>query len=463
MKRIAFALYDQLGRKSATYREHVRDITMFSVNVAVRTYGADSQTTPLFIEANNITQIIEQAGNSDAEYLLMVAMGYTSFDSKLVHQMIADAEAGNYALLGHILEDKPAGFYQLHPQCLLVNLNAWRAVGKPDFGGFETLSDRDLPVVERSPIDIHDDYTPTYLKPTSQTKKYTGQLKEGWNLISTLLNGGYSIGNFSNDIRRFKSHMYPEMEDTRFERILAGEQGVTVEENGPTYGQFRYLRDTDFAMFKNSVYVFNNDSMRIDNIAYSKTIRLGTLYAVAAGFKPIQLLTQTDWSGAKVAYIDYSQPALDFKKWLWENWDGEDYIKAITDYKNINPNFDANWLFGKDYTPEWDKTIEIFGGRESWRIIWAQYKKTPHVFIKTDLFGDYNAMLEDMKSNPGNNIIWYSNSFYTPASVRNFTPLKLNGLYQQFLADVKGANASIQFAGCDNKCGYHWKHYGAIQ
>lgn len=463
MKKIAFGLYDQLGRKSDTYREHVRDITMFSVNVAVRTYGADSQSTPVLIESNNITEIIEKAGSSNAEYLFMVAMGYTSFDSKLVHQMVADAEAGNYGLLGHILEDKPKGFYQLHPQCLLVNLNAWREVGKPKFGGFETVNNKTLPVPERSQIDIHDDYTPTYLKPTGQTVDYTGPLKEGWNLISALLLSGYAIGNFSNDIRRFKSHMYPEMEDDRFERILAGEQGVTVEENGPTYGQFQYLRDTDFTMFKNSVYVFNNDSMRIDNIAYSKSTKLGTLYAVAAGFKPIQLLTQTDWSAARVAYIDYSQPALDFKKWLWENWDGEDYIKAINDYKVVNPSFDANWLFGKDYTPEWEKTIEIFGGREAWRKIWEQYKKTPHVFIKTDLFGEYTEMITDMKSNPGNNIIWYSNSFYTPASVRNFTPPKLDALYKKFFEDVKDANVSIQFAGCDNKCDYHWKHYGVIQ
>jgi len=35
MIKVAFALYDQLTRKSADYREHVRDITMFSVNVSI--------------------------------------------------------------------------------------------------------------------------------------------------------------------------------------------------------------------------------------------------------------------------------------------------------------------------------------------------------------------------------------------------------------------------------------------
>jgi hypothetical protein len=462
MKKIVFGLYDQLKNKSASYREHVRDITMFSVNVAVRSYGAESQTNPTLIESTSVEDIIKKAAETDNEYLYIVAMGYTAFDHKLAQRAIEDAEAGNYAIIGHILEDKPTGFYQLHPQCLLVNLNAWRqhcAV----YGGFETVSNVELPVPERSPMDIHDDYTPTYLKPTGQTVNYSGPLKEGWNLIASLLKAGCAVGNFSNDIRRFKSHMYPEMSDDRFERILAGDNSITLEENGPTYGQYQYLKDTDFAMFKNSVFVFNNDSMRIDNIAYSKSTKLGTLYAVAAGFKPIQLLTQTDFGSARVAYIDYSQPALDFKRWLWETWDGEDYIKAIKDYKNMNPSFDANWLFEKDYTPEWDKTIEVFGGRDAWKAIWAQYKKTPHVFIKTNLFGEYSEMLADMKSNQGNNIIWYSNSFYTPASIRNFSPQTLDGLYKQFVNDVKQANISIQFAGCDNKCDYHWKHYGTIQ
>lgn len=462
MKKIAFGLYDQLGKKSPTYREHVRDITLFSVNVATRSYGAESQTTPLLIESASIEDIIKQAAESDSDYLYMVAMGYTAFDHQLAQRAIADAEAGGYAIVGHILEDKPTGFYQLHPQCLLVNLNAWRECCST-YGGWDSVTDIELPVVERSPADIHDDYTPTYLKPTGQTRLYSGPLKEGWNLISSVLKAGYAVGNFSNDIRRFKNHMYPEMSDDRFERILAGDSTITVEENGPTYGQFQYLRDTDFTMFKNSVYVFNNDSMRKDGIKYTPATQLGTLYAVAAGFKPIQLLTQTDWRAARVAYIDYSQPALDFKKWLWETWDGEDYIKAITDYKAINPAFDANWLFGKDYTPEWDKTLEQFGGRDQWRKVWAQYKQTPHVFIKTNLFGEYSEMIADMKSNPGNNIIWYSNSFYTPASIRNFAPQLLDDLYNQFVQDVKSANSSIQFGGCDNHCDYHWAHYGTVQ
>jgi len=461
MKKIAFGLYDQLSRKSLTYREHVRDITLFSVNVAVRSYGAESQTTPLLIESTSIEDIITQAAESDSDYLYMVAMGYTAFDHQISQRAIADAEAGGYAIVGHILEDKPAGFYQLHPQCLLVNLNAWRECCDK-YGGWDTVDNIELPVTERSPLDIHDDYTPTYLKPTGRTQMYSGALKEGWNLIASVLRAGHAVGNFSNDIRRFKNHMYPEMNDDRFERILAGDTTVAVEENGPTYGQYQYLRDTDFTMFKNSVYVFNNDSMRKDGIKYTPATQLGTLYAVAAGFKPIQLLTQTDWSAARVAYIDYSQPALDFKRWLWEAWDGEDYIKAITDYKEINPAFDANWLFGKDYTPEWDKTIEVFGGREAWRATWAQYKKTPHVFIKTNLFGEYSEMIADMKANPGNNIIWYSNSFYTPASIRNFAPAHLNNLYNQFVQDVKEANSSIQFAGCDNHCDYHWTHYGTV-
>jgi hypothetical protein len=184
---------------------------------------------------------------------------------------------------------------------------------------------------------------------------------------------------------------------------------------------------------------------------------------VAAGFKPLWLLTQTDYSNARVVYIDYSGPALNYRKWLVEQWDGDDYVGAIDKYKSENPDFMPNWSFEKNYRPEWNKTVESFGGVDAWKTVWDKYRTLEHCYIKTNLFGDYTGVIEDMKHHQGNNLLWISNSFYTPASIRNFPPKKLKEYFDSFKKDVYDNNASIQMLGTDNKGMNNWQHHGVIQ
>ena len=467
MIKVAFALYDQLIRKSSEYREHVRDITMFNINVSM-SQSKNKNTYIKFYEDTDITRLIQKASDDNMDYIMLVAMGFHTKDHSALHTIIKEAIENEHAIVGHLLEDNPQdplnGFYHLHPQTIFIDLKQWAEIGKPNFGGFEKLTNTTLPLVERSPVNIHHDYTPTYLYPTNEIREYTGKVNEGWNLISQVLLHGKKVGNFSDNIRKYKSHMYPEMNDDRFEKILAGDTTIELPAEGPTYGQAAYIKETDFVLgnYLNSVFVFNNEPLN-ERMKYNKETKLDTLYAVAAGFKPQWLLTQTDYSGARVVYIDYSEPALNYRKWLVEQWDGNDYIGAINRYKSANPDFMPNWLFEKDYKPEWDKTIEQFGGVDAWQDVWNKYKTLEHRYIKTNLFGDYSEMVEDMKNHQGNNLVWISNSYYTPASIRNFQPKKLKEYFDNFKKDVYDNNISIQLLGSDNKGMNNWQHYGVIQ
>jgi len=461
--KIAFGLLNQLNHKSVSYQEHIRNITLFVLNTAL-SQTRDESTETILIEGNDITEIMLRAVNQEADHLFLVAMGYQSHSHTLVYQIIKEAEENNYSFVGHILEDKPNGYFYLHDQALYVNLNTWKKIDCPEFGNWRTVVGEVLAMPNRSIEDIHDDYTPTYLKPTDKTQSFNGRLRPGATFISDILSAGYDVGNFSRQVRDQKYHLYPDIEDTRFERILNGELDITVESVGPTGGQNRYLSETNFDLnVTNLVFVFNNDPVSLPKISYDKNTKLDTLYAVAAGFKPIQVLVETNWSSSRIVYIDYSQPALNFKKWLVETWDGKNYLEKINEYKQLNPSFRPNWLPNKDFSPEWDKTIELFGGEESWLNIWNQYKQLPHRYIHTDFFKNYNEMLEDMDLHAGNNFIWFSNSFYTPASLRNFSPSVLKSLYETFLKSLIEHNKSIHLGGSNFNGESAWIHYGEIQ
>jgi hypothetical protein len=478
MKRVAFALYNQLDHKSKEYSNHVRAITMFDIRVSMhRPYNG--LKVDILLEGNNVDELIVQAYDRGCNYLYLMGTGYITSDHSLLNRIHAEAEAGQFGIVGHILEDKyyqknqADGFFQLHLQSFYLNLDIWAKNGKPKFGDSGTVENISLPDYNRSDENIHDNYTPLWITPVlevrpekvpSNAKIYSGPVKQGWNLIANFLENQTAVGNFSESIRRSKSYLYPEIDDDRFERILAGEQGITVESTGPTYAQYHYLKETDFTNVTGAVFVFNNDSMNLERLQYYPLTKLNTLYAVAAGFKPLQLLTQVDYSEARVVYIDYSQDALNYRKWLVEHWDGNDYMQAIEQYKQVNPNFDPIWMTGKQslYPTEWENTLKLFGGKKQWLKLWNKYKTLPHEYYKINLLGDYQVMIEDMKQNHGNNMIWTSNSFNTPATIRNFAPGALKSHWDTFLNDVVSNNTAIQVVGYDHEGGYQTKLHGNI-
>lgn len=463
MKKIAFGLYNQIGNRSKSYQEHIRGITNFAVNLQVGRYNWSNNQNIRLIVDSDIDSIMLKANEDNPDYVYIVAYGYRSYNERLVNMMIDYAEVNGYSVLAHILEDNPKdrlnGFYSLHNQCFLINTADWRSAGSPQFGKYEVAT-AELPLIVRSEENFHDDYTPYEIKPGGQTRQYTGQLREGWNLASEMIKKGFSIGNIPNDIRNLKQHIYPEV-GTELERLLAGDRSVKVLE----YNQQRYIELMDFSGFQSSVYVFNTDPMTPDKIAYNKNTKLDSIYCVAAGFKPLQLLDQCDWDhNTQMVYFDYSESALDFKKWLVENWNGKDYIETIKKYQaEINKDFRPIWFVGRDYTPEWNNTMEYFGGESAWLDLWNRYRVLPHKFLKTNLYNDYQTLIADMKQHPGNNLIWFSNSFYTEASLRHFRPSELKNLYQKFILDLKTSNCSIQICGTTDTGSSAWQHVGQTQ
>lgn len=458
MKTVSFGLLNQISTRSETYQQHIRAITDFAVGLHVGDYNRTSGNAPqtLVVDAS-MDSILDACDQNNTDYAFIVAYGYRSYDHQLIRAMITYMESNQYSVLAHILQDDPQakGFYSLHNQCLVIDMAHWRQAGRPRFGGHEK-KDVVLPTVIRDPNNFHDDYTPGWIMSSGRQTQYSGQLRQGWSLIAGLLSQSRTIGNFPEEIRRFKQHLYPEV-GTELERRLAGEDVEVVEHN-----QKNYVELMDFRHFQESVYVFNTDPM----IAHLQTIttKIGSLYCVAAGFKPILLLNKYTWDqDTRMVYIDYSQSALNFKRWLVENWDGRNYIKIIEKYMTqVDPNFRPIWFVGKDYNDQWDYTMQIFGGEESWLDIWNRYKKLEHRYLKINLYNDYENLLEDMNNHRNtNNLIWFSNSFYTEACLMNFQPNELENYFNQFIQAIKDNSDSLQICGSNHRGRSAWQYFNS--
>lgn len=464
MKTITFGMYNQLSDRNVDYQEHIKYITDFTFNQMIGMYQSATRKKSMAVVDTNINNIILAADDAGTDYALIVAYGFRGFSMYLHQKLIDYAEKNDYAVLGHILQDTPSAptpaYYSLHNQLLLINMEKWRAAGKPKWGDHGTVENVVLPVLDRSVENFHDDYTPLWIKPTGETRTYSGVLREGWSLIKGIMENNLSVGNIPEELRKFKMHLYPEI-GVEFEKALANDPTANVKE----YNQRHYLTATTFKITQGNVFILNTDFMHLDKMTFNKNIKVNTLYSVAAGFKPLQLLSRVGYDDdTRIVYVDYSQSALDFKKALFENWDGNDYFGFVEEYKKLNPDFRPIWFRLQDPTLHWEATLEAFGGESQWLDLWAKYKKLKHDFLLIDLFKDYSAMTNDMlRQRNGNNLIWVSNSFSTEAAVRHFPKKKLLELYDNFIENLKHANYSIQICGTDHLGRDRWMHFGELR
>ena len=114
------------------------------------------------------------------------------------------------ALIGHILQTDD--YYELHHQCFVIDVDKWKKIGKP---GFTEIANKKAIAVERSIDNLHDDYTPTWIKAdlhpdTKQPYMIPIQSSNiGSKLISNLLYHNYKISAFTKFERKHKYYLYP--------------------------------------------------------------------------------------------------------------------------------------------------------------------------------------------------------------------------------------------------------------
>jgi hypothetical protein len=232
-----------------------------------------------------------------------VAYGYRSYNERLVTIMIDHAEANGYSVLAHILEDNPKdplnGFYSLHNQCFLINMEHWRAAGSPKFGGYETTS-AELPLVVRSSGNFHDDYTPLWVKATG---KHSMQLIacQGWKLLSAMFDGEYAVITLTEKIRLSKFYTYPDHETTKFAESL---RTLTTYPD-MNWNQNKWINDSKYV--KDQIWLFNSESIRIhnDNGPYDLVVNTASGFKIFDFFKTPRLA-----DNAKCIVYDFNPKSL---------------------------------------------------------------------------------------------------------------------------------------------------------
>lgn len=399
---IAVILYDDLPDECKSIKANLVDLTDFKLNGHYKLNVTMSK---------NIDQALTDASDQGYQWAMVVAAGNFLQDQTLLLQTIEHARTENAALACHILDR--GGYYHFHPQWFALDLECYKKIGRP------TLLQTAGPVLlttcptARCPDNVHDDYTPWWLKPegTELTQYESDQGYFGLRLIADLIQHGYKITNIPESIRNRKNYCYPHNHANDIQRLICREN---FEPSSPPLWWFKHAIDQLTAGLNTGYYLLNTETLSPDSKL--DALNFDAFVGVCGGIKPACIAGQPNFAAdSKVVLVDISQAALDYQQWLVTHWDG-DFDKFQTvwkEFKTAYPSYSAIYLTHKSIDENIDWFLQSADmTRAEFRALWQHYLGMQHAFVKLDLLqADAADQLLNLLGDRQCSYVWTSNAF----------------------------------------------------
>jgi len=239
---------------------------------------------------------------------------------KLVYSFNKD-----FFLMGHI-PDRDDGYYELHDQCYIINLNKYTELDSPKVGEFAYYASHFQMEPLRSKDNIHDDYTPVWIKPGHMLKEYKHKW-HGWNIISVALASGESVEVFPEAFRNNKVYYYPNYEP------------AFIPKSSYLYGKYSVASQALF-------YPYNTEEF----VAVDFKGPVRQLVIQASGLQWYEYLLYYGYDEHTVVkFVDFNLFALECIQHIIKTWPGDtDYIKCVESYVDSRRSFlstgGAHWI-----------------------------------------------------------------------------------------------------------------------
>lgn len=240
----------------------------------------------------------------------------------------------DFFLIGHI-PDRDDGYYELHEQCYIIDLETYTDLGCPMVGKFEFYSPHTQIEPRRSTENIHDDYTPLWVVAGDTERTYKHKW-HGWNIISVALANGKFVKVIPDRFRKNKMFYYPNYEP------------AFLKASSYLYGKNQVASQTMF---------YPHNTEEIVKVEFEGPVR--QLVIQASGLNWIDyLITYGYTKDTVVRFVDYNLFALECMKHIVDHWDGTNYAEFVRGYVNHRAEFLAkdgsSWLAaqGNLYDPD---------------------------------------------------------------------------------------------------------------
>jgi hypothetical protein len=401
------------------------------------------------LEGKSVDEILQRAQSAGYDYCFLQSHGHIITErwsphhdesSEFFHLLEHWNSTTDFFVTGQIIKHSALG-YGLLSRTLLVNLNHYGNLGRPQYDG-------------RVPSDLERCLDVSSLD-ASASPKVSDLAGAAW--IAASLTHGLPVYNFN-----------PAMGSL----MLDLGSGLTQ--------QPQFIEDLRRASedSRRGVFVWNFESY--DDIAEppeSFSGPVSVLYSVAAGLKPNMILHTHGFDElTRVVFFDYSSQGLAFRKLLYEEWDGEDYPSFLRSiFRRLPPpaTYYFLWPGTSAENPDWsemdrlwDREVTRWGGARRIREHWARYRSVKHSFVLCNLLTEQHKILDLIADVPGS-VIWWSNAFSTVYSGWRHTPEEKMKFYENWVRDLAAKAPTLLLYGSDHSnssvncihAGQYWEQY----
>ncbi len=462
---VVFGLLDTSRRiPGARLAEKFRNFT-----IAWSRYGYHD----LILENDSLDDLLREALELGYTYCLVQSYGHVIGETWIPkHWEQVDfqtaleqwIEKHDFFVTGTILRSSN-GWYGLADDCLLVNLEHYKAIGQPQFGSPCTqVAEVSKPCVKPEPDP--DNERLHSLEYTGETESATPR-HPGWNFVDASLRNRLTVFNFNKSVDGNRIFLCDQSQQKMkaFEAYLDTELGDYSRLGSNTElssGQKQFLGaiDSQVKESRKGIFLFNLESYE-DVLEHPDryTPPLSSLYSVAAGFKPNMILHSLGFDNAtRMVFFDYSTIALEIRKFVVSQWDGEDFPRFVRYLMKKFPASDVFYQLWADLAADqiaWDDLEQLWldeigkwGGESVIKKHWDAYRNLQHEYIHCNLLTDQGKLLAKIRNEP-NAAIWWSNAFFTVYSNWLHTADERKQIYDDWLRKLAGHNPGIFLYGSD--------------
>jgi len=371
------------------YYQYLMTLTWFT-GIGASNEGSKSCN---LIFAKNLDEAVAQADEYDHALVSYVGTFYNAPHMnaiKTIHNYFEEFCSSGLPCQGHILWHPNKQYGKLHLQSMFLNLKHWRTIGRPTFGVYTGR----VMLPEISRLNVHDDYTPLWLKPSN--KFVNVEKAEMAEYISRVLEDNKNILNFDQQ-RNTKFFTYPKRnmkcEPLEFERNK--NSNIIYARN-----------NTIFRLYKEKLPKFKN--------------KFDVIYAPAAGYIAEFLYQELGHKDTELVIYDNNKPSLLWKERIYQLAENSDDINKINKYfaKTYNSVIDQC-----EYKPKLNEENEKIFSTQQWLDTIKKIKN--HEFIQHDIVRDELFNVDANKKN----YIHLSNIFSYMFLIHN---MKIEDIHAQF-------------------------------
>lgn len=378
-----------------------------------------------YTESTDLEKCLLDAVNSNRKYALVIKPA-NRINLSVCFQLMKLAEDNPNAFIFAHLVDNEAPirsvnmekinrrkyWYGIHPQLFLINLSMWKNIGSPFHTGYK-LTDNILYDANRSKANLHDDYTPTWLKPNKKTLKYSigTKMSWGWNILNKAFKYGYDAVAFTQGIRDEKHFYYLE----------------EVQDNPNAINNMEmYIKDQELLQslgYTNKIYMFNTEPYPTEFPNFFPRMKqvdapnkFDNYVFLTSGFLGNFMLDTFKYSGKEnIIFYDISGPAVAFKQLINQTWDPVEIpIRSIINEAIGNTSLIRFADDLDDLEIRWDEELKKWGGIDNFYKHWNLFQNNLHKvsYWQWDIVNNFDSWHVDYINNlPGKTFFWVSNVY----------------------------------------------------